>query len=99
MTKQNIYAELGLPDSAAMQYKADLAIAIIQAIRTRGWNQTQAAEFMGVKQPVVSNIVRGKFREMSSDLLMGYLEKLEPGFRGVVAFDNESKGRRRAAAG
>jgi predicted XRE-type DNA-binding protein len=72
----NVFADLGVPNPELALAKANLAIEIIQIIRKRGLTQTQAAEIMGIQQPRVSNIVRGRLNEISLESLMDYLALL-----------------------
>lgn len=84
MSATNVYEELGLPDAPEMLLKADIAYHIVREIRERDWSQEEAAKFLGTKQSVVSNIVRGQFRSMTIERLMGYLRKFGPQFRVVL---------------
>ena len=58
----NVFADLGLPDADEMLAKAGLASAILDVIEQRGLTQAEAAEKMGIDQPKVSKIVRGRLR-------------------------------------
>ncbi len=72
----NIYADMGVPNPDLAQAKALLALEIDQVIRDRKLTQTQAAVVMGIKQPRVSKIVRGRLSEIGIEALMEYLRKL-----------------------
>src|SRR5699024_7218951 len=61
----NVYADLGYPDADEMKIKAGLARAIARAIEDRGLTQTEAAKRMGLSQPKVSGLLRGRFRGIS----------------------------------
>jgi predicted XRE-type DNA-binding protein len=65
----NVFADLGLPDPDEALAKAGLAQAIAQAIERRGLTQEEAAKLMGVDQPKVSAIVRGRLVGFSQDRL------------------------------
>jgi len=63
----NVFADLGLADADELKAKAELVIQIIEIIEERGLKQ---AEFMGIDQPKVSQLVRGK--------LAGWVTRPEP---------------------
>jgi predicted XRE-type DNA-binding protein len=72
----NIFADMGLPDADELLVKADLATHIGRAIKARNLTQRQAGEMMGIDQPKVSAIVRGRLDGFSSDRLLRYLNDL-----------------------
>ncbi len=72
----NVYADLGLRDSAKHKIKSDLAIQIIKAIKRLGLTQQDAAKRMGVSQPKVSDMARGDFSNLSERKLMDCLNRL-----------------------
>jgi predicted XRE-type DNA-binding protein len=56
----NVFADLDLPHPQERLAKAKLASAIQDVIEHRGLTQVQAAEIMGIDQPKVSKIMRGR---------------------------------------
>lgn len=72
----NVFADLGLPDPEERLAKADLSIAIARIIRDRGWTQTEAAEVLGVSQPDISHLFRGKLAGFSIERLTRFLNLL-----------------------
>ena len=72
----NVFADLGLPDAEMRLAKAQLANVIRRVIKSRGLTQTQAAELLGMPQPKLSNLMRGRFRGFSERRLMDCLTKL-----------------------
>ena len=58
----NVYADLGYPDADEMQVKARLVAQIAEIIRRRGLTQIEAAKLVGLTQPKVSAMLRGRFR-------------------------------------
>ena len=56
--------------AAAMRLRSDLMIAVQEGVR--GWSLTQmaAAERLGVTQPRLSNLMRGKVNRFSLDALV-----------------------------
>lgn len=72
----NIFADLGLADADERLFKADLVARIHQVIVAQGWTQTHAAEVIGVPQPHLSNLLRGRFDGFSVERLFTILNKL-----------------------
>ena len=72
----NVFADLGLPDAEELKAKALLVIEIIQIIGTRGLKQADAAEIMGIDQPKVSQLMRGKLDGFSMERLYRFLNAL-----------------------
>jgi predicted XRE-type DNA-binding protein len=52
---------------------ANLSIAVEMEIRKRGWTQKEAARQLGVSQPRISDLIRGKLSVFSIDALIGML--------------------------
>jgi predicted XRE-type DNA-binding protein len=72
----NVFADLGLPDADQLLVKADLAIEITRVVEERGLTQAQAAEILGVDQPKVSALVRGRLDGFSLERLYRFLNAL-----------------------
>jgi len=53
-----------------MKLRSSLMIALEDHIRGEGWTQAQAAERLGVTQPRVSDLLRGKISLFSLDTLV-----------------------------
>jgi predicted XRE-type DNA-binding protein len=58
-------------------FKAHLAAHVALVIARRGWTQSEAAKQLGVDQPRISHLVRGRLSEFSVDSLLGYLKRLD----------------------
>ena len=72
----NVYADLGYSDAGEMLIKAQLVSEIAAIIKRKGLTQTQAAGLLGMPQPKLSNLLRGRFRGFSERRLMDCLTKL-----------------------
>jgi len=72
----NVFADAGLPNAEEHLVKAQLVLKIDQLLRQRGLRQVDAAKLFGVKQPDVSKLLRGDFRQFSVDRLMRFLVAL-----------------------
>ena len=66
----NVFADAGYPDAEEREAKADISIRIQELIKRNGLTQEQAAFRMGVTQPEVSLIVRGRLRTFKIDRLI-----------------------------
>ena len=73
----NIFLDLGFPphEAAVLLLRAELAEALRQWIEGENFTQAQAAKRLGIAQPRVSEIVRGKIELMSLDYLVGLCAK------------------------
>lgn len=60
-------------DAETMKLRASLMMALDRHIRTRGWTQAEAARRLGVTQPRISDLLRGKITLFSIDTLVGML--------------------------
>jgi predicted XRE-type DNA-binding protein len=72
----NVFADLGVPDADETLAKAELAHRIAEAIHDRGLTQVRAAALLGVDQPKVSALLRGRLGGFSTDRLLRFLNLL-----------------------
>ena len=74
-SKKNLFRDLGFDVDASenLRIRSDLMIELSELIRNKGWTQAQAAELMGVSQPRISDLVRGKIDRFSIDSLIALL--------------------------
>jgi predicted XRE-type DNA-binding protein len=77
VTSGNVFADLGLPNPEERLAKSTMAIQIAELIEARGLTQTQAAARLGIDQPKISNLLRGRLRGFSTDRLMAFLNALD----------------------
>ena len=59
-----------------MKLRSQLMDKIRDRVETEGWNQTQAAKRLGVTQPRISDLYRGKLSQFSLDMLVNMLAAL-----------------------
>ena|SRR5438105_754206 len=78
----NVFADLGLPDAEELMTKAELIGAFSDILEERGLTQTQAAAIVGVSQPKISALLRGKAEGFSIERLIRLLAAL--GYEVVV---------------
>jgi predicted XRE-type DNA-binding protein len=72
----NVFADLGLPDAEELYLKANLVIAISQAMKAKRVSQKKLATMVGLDQPKVSALLRGQTRGYSADRLISILNAL-----------------------
>lgn len=72
---ENIFTDLGFGQEEAenLKIRADLMIELTRLIEAQGLTQTAAAEILGVTQPRVSDLMRGKIDRFSVDSLIEML--------------------------
>jgi predicted XRE-type DNA-binding protein len=80
----NVFQDLGLPDSAELAAKADLARVIRQLVEARGLSQRAAAPLLGVAQSDLSNLYRSHLDGFSIERLSRMLNALGQDVRIVV---------------
>jgi predicted XRE-type DNA-binding protein len=73
----NVFADLEYPDPEEALLKAELAREIGTAIRERRLKQEEAAAVLGLDQPKVSAIMRGRLSGFSVERLLRCLTALE----------------------
>lgn len=92
MGSGNVYADLGYDDAEEMLIKAKLVTEIAEIIKRKGLTQSQAAGLLGLTQPKLSNVLRGRFRGISERRLMDCLTKLGRDVQIVVKAAPRSRG-------
>jgi predicted XRE-type DNA-binding protein len=71
-------------DAASMKLRAELANEIIEQMRARKLTQAKAAELIGVTQPRVSDLMRGRLNLFSLDALVDMADRVGLRTRVVV---------------
>jgi len=74
-TRGSVFATLGFGAGEAtnLRLRAELVIALRELIEQRGLTQAKAASVLGVTQPRISDLVRGKVDRFSVDTLVAML--------------------------
>jgi predicted XRE-type DNA-binding protein len=62
---RNVFKDLGVPNAEEHLVKAQLVFKIDTIMKAGGLKQVEAAELFGVRQPDVSKMLRGEFRQFS----------------------------------
>jgi predicted XRE-type DNA-binding protein len=73
----NVFRDLGFPAAEAehLRVRAELMSEIARLIRRRKLTQAQAASLLGVSQPRVNDVVRGRLHRFSIDALVSMLAR------------------------
>lgn len=72
----NIFSDLGLPDADAHMLKARVVVFIKTLIDQRNLSQTEAAKLIGLAQPDISKLLRGRFEGFSLERLLEFVRAL-----------------------
>jgi predicted XRE-type DNA-binding protein len=91
----NVFRDIGLPNAEQHLIKAQLMLKIEVLMKQRGMKQAEAARLFQVKQPDISKMLRGDFRQFSVERLMRFLVALDQNVKIVVT--PRAKGSRQAA--
>jgi predicted XRE-type DNA-binding protein len=73
----NVFRDMGMRDADERLAKAELARIIRNHIKERGLTQAQAGELLGVAQPDVSDLIRGKLGRFSMERLERFINALD----------------------
>ena len=73
----NVFRDLGFPpdEAAHLRIRSDLLIQLQKIISSRRLKQTEAAKLLGVTQPRVSDLMRGRIDLFSVDTLIDMLAR------------------------
>jgi predicted XRE-type DNA-binding protein len=80
----NVFKDIGVPNAEEHLVKAQLVFKIDAIMKRRRMKQKEAADLFGVRQPDISNMLRGEFRQFSVERLLRFLVKLNQDVEIVV---------------
>ena len=80
----NVFKDLGVPNAEEHLIKAQLVYKIDKLMKARNLKQAEAAELFGVRQPDVSKMLHGEFRQFSVERLLRFLVALDQDVEIVV---------------
>lgn len=68
----NVFVDLGFDPAEAevMKLRAEVMIRTAQRLKECGWTQAEAARQLGITQPRVSRLIKGKVEDFSLDMLL-----------------------------
>jgi predicted XRE-type DNA-binding protein len=81
---RNVFKDIGVPNLEEHFVKAQLVFKIDTILKARGLKQVEAAALFGVRQPDVSKMLRGEFRQFSVERLLRFLVALDQDVEIVV---------------
>lgn len=73
----NVFADLGFENPEEELTKSNLVGEITRLIKRKKLTQTQAAKILGVDQPRISSLLRGRLDLFSIEMLMRFLNDLD----------------------
>jgi len=88
----NVFRDLGFSDvdSESLRIRSKLMGQLRLTIEERGLTQTEAGKLMGVSQPRISDLVRGKIEKFSTDMLIEMLSRTGVKITLSVSAQNEA---------
>ena len=83
----NVFSDLGFPSEEAeyLKIRSSLMIHLRKTIDAKGMKQAEAAKLLGVTQPRVSDLYKGKIHLFSIDTLVDMLGRAGVHIKLVVA--------------
>ncbi len=94
----NVFEDLELPEAGELFLKASLGFEVFRIIGRRKLTQAEAAEILGVQQPEISRLKRGKFNHYSVERLMTFLTRLNRDIEIRIIPSESGEGQRRVVA-
>ena len=80
----NVFKDLRVPHAEEHLVKAQLIFKIDRLMKKRRLTQVAAASLFGIRQPDVSKMLRGEFRQFSVERLLRFLVALDQDVEIVV---------------
>lgn len=101
----NVFADIGVPNPEAALAKAEIARRINRIIAERQLTQAEAADILGVDQPRVSALNKGRLSLFSLEKMMQFASRLgnkveitiKPSVHAGVSVAKPSQGLRRTS--
>lgn len=90
---KSVFEDLGIAMSPTDMLKANLAAFVSGIIQKRKLTQSAAAEVLGIDQPKVSKLLRGRLNDFSVERLVGFVLAL--GHQIDINIGSDAKTRRR----
>ena len=77
MSSGNVFLDLGFSSAEAeyLMLRSRLMLMVTDVVQARGLTQAQAAKLLGVSQPRVSDVVRGRVSRFTIDALVEMLAR------------------------
>jgi predicted XRE-type DNA-binding protein len=81
---RNVFKDIGVPNAEEHLIKAQLVFKIDGIMKKRRLKQVESADLFGIRQPDVSKMLRGDFRQFSVERLLRFLVALDQDVEIVV---------------
>ena len=94
---ENLFRTFGISPASArnLQIRSTLMIELAKFIEHRGMTQVQAADYFGVSQPYISDLMNGRIDRISIDKLVTMLDRAG---QSVTVKVGGNPGRKRSAS-
>ena len=70
----NIFADLKLRDAENLKLRSELMIAIRKWVEDKGLTQAEAAKRLNTTQPILNDVLRGRYERFTIDRLVNLLD-------------------------
>jgi predicted XRE-type DNA-binding protein len=88
---RSVFTDVGLPNADEHFVKAQLVFKIDKLMKERGLKQVEAAHLFGIRQPDVSKMLCGEFRQFSVERLLRFLVALDQDVEILVKPHRDAK--------
>lgn len=89
----NVFVDLGVENPEEALAKSELARQIAKLIKKKKLTQTQAAEILGIDQPKISALIRGRLRSFSLERLIRFLNELGQDVNITITLSKSNRGK------
>ena len=72
----NVFVDLGIENADEYMAKSELAAEILRIVQRRRLTQAEAAKLLGIRQPKVSDLLRGRLDGFSTERLLRFITRL-----------------------
>jgi predicted XRE-type DNA-binding protein len=72
----NVFADIGMPNPEEALAKAEIARLVNSILSARDLTQAQAGDLLGIPQPRVSDLARGRLGKFSLEKLLDFAKRL-----------------------
>ena len=78
IVKGDIFDALGFSasEASALKIKAEILSAILEHVRAKGYTQAELVDILDEYQPSVSNLLKGRISQVSTEKLLRYADRL-----------------------
>lgn len=83
-TRESAFHDIDLPDSEELQAKSALVFRIARILDGRKLTQSRAAKLLGIDQPKISALLRGRLDGFSTERLFRFLNALDQDIEIIV---------------